>query len=122
MSPALSCPPILNPDKSYPGLAVEILGSIQPQQGLPTCRMSRRARSEPLSLDAGTRRPAFRLPRTVLAGAWNLHRALEEHGHDEGLDFFLLTSSVSGSVGTATESNHYAANAFLDAFARWRRT
>ncbi|KAI1432421.1 polyketide synthase [Xylaria sp. CBS 124048] len=52
------------------------------------------------------------------AGTWNLHNALE--GHD--LDFFLLTSSVSGTVGTATESNYCSANGFLDAFARWRRS
>ncbi|KAI1103417.1 KR domain-containing protein [Jackrogersella minutella] len=51
------------------------------------------------------------------AGTWNLHAELE--GHD--LDFFLLTSSVSGSVGTATESNYCAANAFLDAFSPWQR-
>jgi hypothetical protein len=51
------------------------------------------------------------------AGTWNLHNALEK----ETLDFFLLTSSMSGSIGTATESNYCAANAFLDAFARWRR-
>ncbi|KAK7738594.1 Type I Iterative PKS [Diatrype stigma] len=51
-------------------------------------------------------------------GTWNLHNALE--GHD--LDFFLLTSSVSGTVGTATESNYCSANGFLDAFARWRRS
>nr|APX43998.1 polyketide synthase [Pestalotiopsis microspora] len=50
-------------------------------------------------------------------GTWNLHTAVE--GHD--LDFFLLFSSVSGSVGTATESNYCAANAFLDSFTRWRR-
>lgn len=52
-------------------------------------------------------------------GTWNLHNALE--GQDQNLDFFLLTSSVSGSVGTATESNYCAANGFLDNFARWRR-
>ncbi|RDA93312.1 hypothetical protein CP533_2039 [Ophiocordyceps camponoti-saundersi (nom. inval.)] len=52
-------------------------------------------------------------------GTWNLHHALQ--GHDEDLDFFLLTSSLSGSCGTATESNYCAANGFLDAFARWRR-
>lgn len=51
-------------------------------------------------------------------GTWNLHNALE--GHD--VDFFVLTSSVSGTVGTATESNYCAANGFLDAFARWRRS
>ncbi|PYI20858.1 putative polyketide synthase [Aspergillus violaceofuscus CBS 115571] len=53
-------------------------------------------------------------------GTWNLHNALE--GHDDQLDFFLLTSSVSGTVGTATESNYCSANGFLDAFARWRRS
>ncbi|RYP78219.1 hypothetical protein DL771_000696 [Monosporascus sp. 5C6A] len=52
-------------------------------------------------------------------GTWNLHHALE--GHDEALDFFLMTSSLSGSLGTATESNYCAANGFLDAFAHWRR-
>ncbi|PHH61958.1 hypothetical protein CDD81_7707 [Ophiocordyceps australis] len=55
------------------------------------------------------------------AGTWNLHGALQAGGHDASLDFFLLTSSVSGSVGTATESNYCAANGFLDAFAQWRR-
>ncbi|RYO96329.1 hypothetical protein DL764_007495 [Monosporascus ibericus] len=52
-------------------------------------------------------------------GTWNLHNAVK--GHDESMDFFLLTSSVSGSVGTATESNYCSANGFLDSFARWRR-
>jgi hypothetical protein len=33
-----------------------------------------------------------------------------------------MTSSVSGSVGTATESNHCSANGFLDAFARYRQS
>ncbi|KAI0444212.1 polyketide synthase-like protein [Xylaria telfairii] len=54
-----------------------------------------------------------------LAGSWNLHTAIE--GLDESLDFFLLMSSMNGSVGTPTESNYCAANAFLDAFAYWRR-
>lgn len=53
-------------------------------------------------------------------GAWNLHNALK--GRDTALDFFLITSSISGTVGTATESNYCAANAFLDAFARHRRS
>ena len=51
-------------------------------------------------------------------GTWNVHNALE--GKDAKVDFFLLTSSVSGSVGTATESNYCSANAFLDAFSRYR--
>ncbi|KAI1334905.1 polyketide synthase [Xylariaceae sp. FL0016] len=53
------------------------------------------------------------------AGTWNLHNALL--GHDEAMDFFLLTSSMSGSIGTATETNYCAANGFLDAFAAWRQ-
>ncbi|KAI0116548.1 putative polyketide synthase [Nemania sp. FL0031] len=52
-------------------------------------------------------------------GSWNLHSAIK--GFDKELDFFLLTSSLSGSVGTATESNYCAANGFLDTFAHWRR-
>ncbi|KAM0454269.1 hypothetical protein ACHAPV_008542 [Trichoderma viride] len=53
-------------------------------------------------------------------GSWNLHNALE--GYDTDLDFFLLTSSISGTCGTATESNYCAANNFLDNFAKWRRS
>ncbi|KAF7504184.1 hypothetical protein GJ744_002603 [Endocarpon pusillum] len=53
-------------------------------------------------------------------GTWNIHEALE--GKDSQLDFFLMTSSVSGSVGTATESNYCSANGFLDAFARYRHS
>jgi hypothetical protein len=49
-------------------------------------------------------------------GTWNIHNSLK--GHDKDLDFFLLTSSISGSVGTATEANYCAANYFLDNFAR----
>ena len=50
-------------------------------------------------------------------GTWNLHDALAGIPHD----FFLMTSSIAGSVGTATEGNYCAANAFQDAFARFRR-
>ncbi|KAK8119741.1 polyketide synthase [Apiospora kogelbergensis] len=49
-------------------------------------------------------------------GAWNIDRALVA----DNPDFFLLTSSMTGTVGVATESNYCAANAFLDAFAYWR--
>lgn len=52
------------------------------------------------------------------SGSWNLHKELVGKLH---VDFFLVMSSVSGSVGTATESNYCAANSFLDAFARWQR-
>ncbi|ETS78853.1 hypothetical protein PFICI_08706 [Pestalotiopsis fici W106-1] len=53
------------------------------------------------------------------AGTWNLHNAID--GCDDDLDFFFMTSSISGTVGIATEANYCASNGFLDAFARWRR-
>ena len=49
-------------------------------------------------------------------GTWNIHNALL--GKDAELDFFLMTSSISGGVGTATEANYCAGNYFLDLFAR----
>ncbi|KAI9781322.1 MAG: Type I Iterative PKS [Peltula sp. TS41687] len=52
-------------------------------------------------------------------GSWNLHNAIK--GKDSELDFFLMTSSVAGSVGTATESNYTSANSFMDNFAKYRR-
>jgi NAD(P)-dependent dehydrogenase (short-subunit alcohol dehydrogenase family) len=55
-------------------------------------------------------------------GTWNLHNALQSSGRTSQLDFFLMTSSVSGSVGTATESNYCAGNHFLDLFARHLRS
>ena len=54
-------------------------------------------------------------------GTWNLYNTLRSNGQDSQLDFFLMTSSVSGSVGTATESNYCAGNHFLDLFARHLR-
>ncbi|KAI1206598.1 polyketide synthase [Annulohypoxylon truncatum] len=53
-------------------------------------------------------------------GSWNLHNVLSKDGRDSLLDFFIVTSSISGTVGMATESNYCAANSFLDAFARYR--
>ena len=52
-------------------------------------------------------------------GTWNLHSALR--GMEDQLDFFIMTSSVAGSIGTATEGNYCASNHFLDNFAKYRR-
>ena len=52
-------------------------------------------------------------------GTWNVHNAIKNKEKD--LDFFLMTSSISGSVGVATESYYCASNYFLDVFARYRR-
>lgn len=57
---------------------------------------------------------------TVLApkvqGTINLHEALI----NEPLDFFVMTSSTLGTIGSSTQSNYAAANAFLDSMARHR--
>ncbi len=53
-------------------------------------------------------------------GTWNLHTALA--GNDGQLDFFLMTSSISGTIGSATEGNYCAGNHFLDNFAKYRRS
>jgi len=50
-------------------------------------------------------------------GAWHLHRATR----DLALDFFLIYGSVASVLGARGQANHAAANAFLDAFAGWRR-
>lgn len=58
-------------------------------------------------------------------GTWNLHNALLSHEPSKAansVDIFVMTSSVAGAVGTATESNYTAANSFMDNFAKYRRT
>ena len=55
-----------------------------------------------------------------MQGTWNLHHSLR--GYDSKLDFFVTTSSITGTIGQATESNYSAANSFLDAFAHYRRS
>lgn len=49
-------------------------------------------------------------------GSANIYKALSTHQNLTLLDFFLLMSSVTGSVGVATESNYCGAGAFQDAF------
>ncbi|KAM3427390.1 hypothetical protein MY4824_009476 [Beauveria thailandica] len=51
-------------------------------------------------------------------GTVNLHHATEKLP----LDFFLMTSSIVGTVGTPSQGAYTAANAFQDAFARFRRS
>ncbi|RYP81008.1 hypothetical protein DL769_002188 [Monosporascus sp. CRB-8-3] len=51
-----------------------------------------------------------------VTGTINLHRATKHLP----LDFFLMTSSIVATVGSATQSAYAAANAFQDSFARFR--
>ncbi|EGX93678.1 polyketide synthase, putative [Cordyceps militaris CM01] len=53
-----------------------------------------------------------------VTGSVNLHYATEKLP----LDFFLMTSSIVGTVGTPSQGAYTAANAFQDAFARFRRS
>ncbi|EXF75878.1 hypothetical protein CFIO01_00363 [Colletotrichum fioriniae PJ7] len=55
--------------------------------------------------------------RPKVLGSKNLHDVTAELP----LDFFLMTSSVSGILGTPTQSNYAAANSYMDALARLRR-
>ena len=57
------------------------------------------------------------LPPKIL-GSWHLHQATM----DCDLDMFVLFSSLIGTLGKAGQSNHAAANAFLDQLTRHRRS
>ncbi|WP_394833367.1 SDR family NAD(P)-dependent oxidoreductase [Pendulispora rubella] len=50
-------------------------------------------------------------------GTWNLHTLITE----PSIDFFVLFSSTAAMIGAPGQGNYAAANAFLDAMARFRR-
>lgn len=52
-------------------------------------------------------------------GTWNLHAAVASRAIH--LDFFVLFSSLSGTVGQPGQANYASANTFLDAFVQYRR-
>ncbi|MFF1902982.1 SDR family NAD(P)-dependent oxidoreductase [Kitasatospora sp. NPDC058218] len=57
----------------------------------------------------------------VLAAKTRGTLLLDRLCQDDPLDFFLLCSSVTAVLGGPGQSDYGAANAFLDAFAQWRR-
>ncbi|MEU9942884.1 SDR family NAD(P)-dependent oxidoreductase, partial [Streptomyces lavendulae] len=63
-----------------------------------------------------TERQVTAVLRAKVDAAVHLHDATK----DRGLRAFVLFSSASGTLGTPGQGNYAAANAFLDAFARYR--
>jgi NADPH:quinone reductase-like Zn-dependent oxidoreductase/acyl carrier protein len=55
--------------------------------------------------------------RPKMIGAWNLHML----SIDVPLDFFVLFSSVTSTIGNPGQANYVAGNAFLDMLAYYRR-
>jgi acyl transferase domain-containing protein/NADPH:quinone reductase-like Zn-dependent oxidoreductase/aryl carrier-like protein len=53
--------------------------------------------------------------RNKVTASWNLHRALPV-----GLDFFIMTSSMSGVLGMISQSSYAGANMYQNALARHR--
>ncbi|XXG96001.1 hypothetical protein Hte_002278 [Hypoxylon texense] len=51
-------------------------------------------------------------------GTWNLHVEWSQPG---SLDFFVMLSSFSGTLGLVSQANYAAGSAYQDAMARWRQ-
>lgn len=68
-----------------------------------------------MNMDAESFRAVMR---PKIAGVWNLHEQLR----GEPLDCFVMFSSVAAQLTSAGQGNYSAGNAFLDAFAYYRRS
>ncbi len=69
------------------------------------------------SLDNQTREMFERVFAPKIRGAWHLH----QESLELDLDLFVLFSSMAGMTGNPGQTNHAAANAWLDQLARYRR-
>jgi acyl transferase domain-containing protein/NADPH:quinone reductase-like Zn-dependent oxidoreductase len=70
----------------------------------------------PLATMDWQRARAILMPK--MRGAWNLH----ELSLDRGIDCLVFYASVAGVLGWPGQAAYAAANAYLDALARWRST
>ena len=103
-------------DVAVPDVVAEIVQSIPgtaPLRGIVHCAG--------VTKDASVARQRWDDFREVFSakvdGTWNLHTLTA----GLPLDFFVLFSSGASFTGSKGQANHSAANAFLDAFAAWRR-
>ncbi|KAI5786964.1 hypothetical protein DFH27DRAFT_518306 [Peziza echinospora] len=105
---------------SYPSLTAS-LAQIPPH--LPIKGVVQAAMVLKDSLFTNMSAPAFHLATAPkVTGTLNLHKALmDRQVNAPPLDFFVMTSSVSGYIGYLSQANYAAANTFLDALARHRR-
>lgn len=55
--------------------------------------------------------------RPKVAATWNLHTHFKQPG---SLDFFVMLSSLSATLGWASQGNYAAGGSYQDALARWR--
>ena len=107
-------------DASDPEAVFRLVEGIGPDSGLPA--LGGVIHSVGVLADASLANqdwPAFeRVLWPKVLGAWSLHRATESLE----LDLFVLFSSLAGLIGSPGQTNHAAANAFLDQLALYRRS
>ncbi|BCR99671.1 putative secondary metabolism biosynthetic enzyme [Aspergillus luchuensis] len=68
-------------------------------------------------LDNMTRAKGSAATAPKIKGSWSLHQILGQN-----VDFFVLLSSVSGTIGNSAQSNYSAGNTFDDSLAAHRRS
>ncbi|WEW58624.1 hypothetical protein PRK78_004092 [Emydomyces testavorans] len=92
--------------------AVQVIKSEHPIKGV----VQAAANFQDAMFDSLTYKQWIESIKPKVIGTLNLHEALK----NVPLDFFIMTSSTSGTLGTPGQANYAAANSFLDALARHR--